>query len=201
MIANITQIIFVQFSISSKCAQLGTKVWPLFFDISVPPDYGAVMKQAQTHSKSGHPSLGRVLGAIIYDSLILFALFMIAGFIVIPVLGRPPTGQGEHLFFQVLLLVIAYLFFCWFWTHGGQTLGMRAWKIRLLNLNNETVTWSVATGRFCLAILSWLLLGLGYLSMLWDREGLSWHDRLSSTYLILMGKQKAQNNPGKDQSN
>ncbi|MFV1993160.1 MAG: RDD family protein, partial [Acidiferrobacterales bacterium] len=107
-----------------------------------------------------------------------------------------PTAQYEQLAFRVLLLVIAYLFFCWFWTHGGQTLGMRAWKIRLLNLDNGPVTWLAATGRFCLAILSWLLLGLGYFSMLWDPDGLSWHDRLSSTHLVLLAKQTAQDNSG-----
>ena len=165
------------------------------------PDYGAVVKQAKTYSKSGRPGLGRVLGAIIYDSLALFALFMVAGFIIIPVLGHPPTGPYEHLAFQVLLLAITYLFFCWFWTHGGQTLGMRAWKIRLVNLDNEAITWAIATGRFCLAILSWLLLGLGYLSMLWDPDGLSWHDRLSSSQLVLLTKQKTGNHTGNIQDN
>ncbi len=179
---------------------LGKKSLPLFFDITASPDYGASMKQAQTQPKSGRAGLGRVLGAIIYDSLALFALFMVAGFMIVPVLGRPPTAQYELLAFRVLLLTIAYLFFCWFWTHGGQTLGMRAWKIRLLNLDNEAVSWPVASGRFCLAILSWLLLGLGYFSILWDPDGLSWHDRLTSTHLILLKKRKARDDSGNGQS-
>jgi uncharacterized RDD family membrane protein YckC len=38
--------------------------------------------------------------------------------------------------------------------------------------------------RFLAAIVSWLPFGLGFWWQLWDRDGLTWHDRLSSTRLV-----------------
>lgn len=139
------------------------------------------------------PGLGRVIGAMLYDGLALVALFMIAGFIFIPLLGHPPATRGEHLLFRIHLFAIAYVFFCWFWTHGGQTLGMRAWKIKLLDQQGLVVGWPAATRRFFFALLSWLPLGLGFLWMMFSAQGRSWHDLLSKTRLIYLPKQKAGN--------
>ncbi len=76
------------------------------------------------------------------------------------------------------------LFFAGFWTHGGQTLGMRAWRIRLVGRGGGRVSWGQATLRFFAAIVSWLALGLGFLWALVDRERHAWHDRCSGTRLI-----------------
>jgi uncharacterized RDD family membrane protein YckC len=158
------------------------------FDMSRLSDYRAPVDQASKKTAQAKPpGLGRVIGAIIYDGLALIALFMVAGFIFIPLLGRPPATRGEHIVFQVYLFMIAYVFFCWFWTHGGQTLGMRAWKIKLVAENGLVVTWSMATRRFLFA-----LFGLGNLWMLFNTRSRSWHDQLSKTRLIYLPKPKDQ---------
>ena len=128
--------------------------------------------------------LARRLGAIFYDALLLLALLMLGSFLYVPVAGRVlPAPLGRTLY-QIFLFAIGFLYFAWFWTHGGQTLGLRTWKLRLVARDGGSITWPQATQRFALALVSWLCLGLGFLWVLVDHEKLAWHDRLSSTRLI-----------------
>lgn len=148
------------------------------------PDYGAAMEAIEKYAQAKRPGLARVLGAIIYDSLALFALCMVAGFIFIFALGHPPATQSQHLIFQGYIFVIVYLFFCWFWTHGGQTIGMRSWKIKLMPQQGKTINWPTASRRFFLATLLWLPLGLGYVWILINSRGLIWYEKLSRSFLV-----------------
>jgi Predicted membrane protein/domain len=128
-------------------------------------------------------SLTRRLAAVIYDSLLLFAVLFVGTF---PVLGLT-DGQAvapKNFLFTLYLLTLGFVFFGWFWTHGGQTLGMRAWRIRVQQCDGTPITWRQAAVRFCCAILSWLPLGAGFLWMLVDRDRLTWHDRCSDTRVI-----------------
>lgn len=86
--------------------------------------------------------------------------------------------------FRSYLLVVAALFFVGFWTRG-ETLGMRAWRLRILGPASEPPGPGRALLRFFAALLSWSALGLGFLWVLVDRDRLAWHDRLSGTRLVL----------------
>ncbi len=77
-------------------------------------------------------------------------------------------------------------FHLWFWTHGGQTLGMRAWRLRLVSDDGDKVTLRQALVRYAVAILSWLVLGLGFLWILFDGKKRAWHDIASRTRLVLV---------------
>ena len=72
--------------------------------------------------------------------------------------------------------------------HGGQTLGMRAWRLQLRNLRPGPISWWQVLLRFLVALPSGLLLGLGYLWILVDRKHLSWHDRYSETCIVQLEK-------------
>ncbi len=128
------------------------------------------------------PRLWRRLAAICYDTLLVVALLMVLTGIVI--IARAGTGvePGEP-WFQALLMVGYWLYFAWSWTHGGQTVGMRAWRMRLVGPDGADVTWGQASSRFAAAWLSALVLGLGFWWGGFDREKLCWHDRLSRTEL------------------
>jgi uncharacterized RDD family membrane protein YckC len=76
------------------------------------------------------------------------------------------------------------LFFTGFWWRGGQTLGMRAWRLKVVRMDGSPLRWSDALKRHLAALLSCLTLGLGFLWVLVDSDGLAWHDRLSATRLI-----------------
>ena len=130
-------------------------------------------------------SLLRRLGAVLYDTLLLLSVLFIATALVLVLTGGEAIPAGNP-FFSSYLLFICFMFYGWFWTHGGQTLGMRAWKIRVQQRNGAAISWWQAMLRFLSAIVSWLALGLGFLWMLVDRDKLTWHDRCSKTVLVLL---------------
>ena len=87
---------------------------------------------------------------------------------------------------QVYLILVCFLFFGWFWTHGGQTLGMRAWRLQLRRIDGQNLAWSTALVRFAGALLSWLPLGLGFFWIAFDPQNRAWHDRLSKSIVIVL---------------
>lgn len=121
--------------------------------------------------------------AIIYDAFLLVAVLFFATAIALP-LNSGQAFSSDQTYFSLYLLAVSYLFYGWFWTHGGQTLGMRAWKITLVNLDGQSVSWRQATLRFFAALLSWACLGMGFLWCLFDNNRACWHDHLSRSYLI-----------------
>jgi len=126
--------------------------------------------------------LGRRLGAILYDGLLVVALLFLGTVPFIAVRGGEPVEPGEAPY-QLVLIVIAWLFFVGFWTRSGRTLGMQSWRLQLEQPDGSPPGIGAATLRFFAAVLSWLPLGLGFWWQLWDRDGLTWHDRLSGTRL------------------
>ena len=120
---------------------------------------------------------------MVYDSLLLFAVLFSATFVLLP------FTQGEaiapnNLLYTIYILTVSFAYLGWFWTHGGQTLGMRAWGIRLVGDRRTAVTWRRSLARFAGALLSWIPCGLGFLWVAFDRDKLAWHDRLSRTRLV-----------------
>lgn len=132
--------------------------------------------------------LVRRLMAVLYDGIVLIAILFCAA--ILPTVIMVSLGnamQEESMVFRlangIYLLLVAFAFYGGFWTHGGQTIGMRAWHIRLVRSDGDAVRWRDAAARFSAAIVSWAVLGLGFLWALIDREGLTWHDRWSATEL------------------
>ena len=134
----------------------------------------------------------RRLLAILYDSLLLACVILFATLLFYWIAGNNFSRDPIlRIVYQSYLLILSYLFFGWFWTHGGQTLGMRAWRLRLLQQADlQPITWRQALVRYLVAILSWLAIGLGFLWALLDRQNRTWHDRLSGTALVLVPKKK-----------
>ncbi len=128
-------------------------------------------------------SLARRLAAIFYDALLLLAILIFATLMVLP-LNYGDAIAPNNPVYTSYLLIVSFFFYAWFWTHGGQTLGMRAWKLRIQTLDGQTINWRHALLRFLAAIPSGALLGAGYLWMLVDKDGLTWHDRFSETMIV-----------------
>jgi len=129
------------------------------------------------------PGLARRLGAIAYDSLLLTAVLFVATAALLPVTGGEAIRSGSS-WYSAYLVVVSFGYFGWFWTHGGQTLGMRSWRLRLTGAGNNGATWRQALVRFVAAGLSWLAFGAGFLWMLVDSDRLTWHDRISATRIV-----------------
>ena len=134
------------------------------------------------------PGLLRRLGAMAYDALLLLALLMLLSYPYVWLTGSVKPGLFVKTLYQLYLLAICFIYYGGFWVHGGQTLGMRTWRIKLVRSDGAPITWMMALKRFVYALLSLLCLGLGFLWALYDRDKLAWHDKLSGTRLIVIRK-------------
>jgi uncharacterized RDD family membrane protein YckC len=157
------------------------------YPLSISPG-GIALNQETNHQAdngAGMINAGffRRLASILYDLLLLLALMALATTAITLPLGMP---EGHWLIlFQILVFeLIPLLFFTGFWSRGGQTLGMRAWRIKLVRQDGGEIGWNDAFRRHLAGLLSCLSLGIGFLWVLIDRDGLAWHDRLSRTRLI-----------------
>ena len=143
-------------------------------------------------SESAPPGFPRRFGAMFYDSLLLLALLMMLSYPYVWLTGSAKPGLIVKTLYQFYLLAICFFYFAGFWVRGGQTLGMRAWRMKLVHNNGGPVTWLIAFKRFAYAWLSLLGLGLGFLWIIYDRDRLAWHDRWSGTRLVLLPKKSMQ---------
>jgi len=146
-------------------------------------------------------SLFKRLISIIYDQFLVIAVFMLAGIVVNTlttfILNGGNAITEEHAYYvlnQFLLLltffIVSFGFYTWFWTHGGQTLGMKTWSLLLLTDKGTTINMKQATKRYFGALLSWALLGLGFIWSLFDEKKRCWHDFFSESYLVQLEKKK-----------
>lgn len=85
---------------------------------------------------------------------------------------------------SINVLVVSFLFYGWFWTHGGQTLGMKAWNLYLVKPDGKFIDWKTAFKRYLAALLSWACLGLGFTWSLLNSNNRTWHDILTDTHII-----------------
>lgn len=127
-------------------------------------------------------SLARRLGALLYDSLLVLALMFLVTLPFIAIRGGEPVESGEGPY-RIALLVMAYLFFVGFWSMHGRTLGMQSWRMQLETVDGKKPDIARASLRFFAAVLSLIPLGLGFWWQIWDKDSLTWHDRLSGTRL------------------
>jgi uncharacterized RDD family membrane protein YckC len=126
------------------------------------------------------PGLLRRLAAIVYDLLLLVAILFVATAALLP-FNSGEAFTSKQFFYPVYLFSVSFLFYGWFWTHGGQTLGLKAWKLRVLTIDQKPINWSQAFIRFTASILSWSLFGVGFLWIILDKNNRAWHDHLSKT--------------------
>jgi uncharacterized RDD family membrane protein YckC len=128
------------------------------------------------------PGLARRLACAVYELLILAALVLIACFPFLAFTGDATSGWRRHLM-QAYVLAVVGAYFVWFWSHGGQTLAMKTWRIRLESAEGGEVTRALAIRRYLFAIAGTALLGIGFLWAFLDRDRQFLHDRLARTRL------------------
>jgi uncharacterized RDD family membrane protein YckC len=130
--------------------------------------------------------LWRRLAAASYDALVVAALWFIATAVAMP-LSRgaiTPDHPLAELIYRLYILTVGFLFFGGFWVRNGQTLGMLAWRVKVVQAGSGAkITWTQALLRYLTSYLSWAAAGLGFWWSLWDKDRKTWHDRLSGTEL------------------
>jgi uncharacterized RDD family membrane protein YckC len=145
-------------------------------------------------SKARPPGLLRRLAALLYDGVLLFGILLLAaGLAIVPYMtlfdGDFPSRAW---WFRAWLVAVIAGFFAYFWTHGGQTLGMSAWRLRLVRADGGSPRLTDALLRLTCAAIALAPAGLGLLWVLIDRDGLAWHDRWSRTQLVMVSRQPQQ---------
>lgn len=163
----------------------------------------------------------RRVAALVYDLLLIVAVLFVVSVPFLPFAGGKPLVPSEvgllAYLYRVCLMAVITLFFGFFWTRQGQTLGMQAWRLRIEDDNGQLLSWSRALFRQAIAILPWIpaFLVLSYAARL-QNDGLRWlgegllmlglidwtamwfdpqrralHDRFSGSRVVLMPRLKA----------
>ena len=152
--------------------------------LSYPNYYGlfCTLFAMSPHVNTVRPGLFRHLMVMVYDLLLLLSSLLLATFPIVALNGGEAIGQGNP-FFIAYLFVVSFGFYGWFWTHGGQTLGMCSWRVFLRSQTHSPVSWQQAFLRFAVSLIAWLPLGLGIWWQYLGKDNVSWPDTLSGTYL------------------
>jgi len=134
------------------------------------------------------PGLIVRLMVVIYDLLLLCGVLFASYALIFALFLVLPDSINQltiiKLFKFCLLVLLAFLFYAWFWVNGGQTLGMKAWHLYLVDENGKFLNWQACGIRFTTAALSWAICGLGFIWILFNRKKLTWHDIASNSQIV-----------------
>lgn len=141
----------------------------------------------ENEQKASLCKLPRRLLAMSYDAVIVIALLMIAGLIALPFSGTD-VRAGRDPLYSLYLLGVWFAYFGGCWRLSGATLGMRAWRVRLVSGAGAVPGWGRCALRWGVAFVSGLAVGLGFAWALFDQRRRCWHDLASDTSLVVVPK-------------
>ena len=148
---------------------------------------GAATNGGGAEIKAVSAGFGRRFAALIYDGFLLAALLMTYTGVILIFTRRavlPETyGAWVYLYRAGLVAVIA-AYYVLNWTRSGQTLGMRAWRLRAVAGDGSRLSAASALLRFLCGFLAWPPAALGVLWLYLDPDRLAIHDRLSGTRIV-----------------
>jgi len=166
----------------------------------------------------------KLLGSTLYDFMLLCAVWLVAGFVyIIPAQmltdidatekNNLTTTEFSGPVFYIYLFIVTWFFFAWFWTHGGQTLGLSSWSLKLQTNEGKNLRWAQTFLRFLIAGTPWLLalfaydqvlshqllaspyhysvFLIGFISLIWtliDKQKRSIQDILTKSQIVIVPK-------------
>src|SRR3546814_276046 len=74
------------------------------------------------------------------------------------------------------------------WRRGGQTLGMRPWRLAVVGADGSVPSWRAPCVRYAVGAVSLLAAGLGFWWAWVDRDSLAWPARASGTRMLRQPK-------------
>jgi uncharacterized RDD family membrane protein YckC len=146
--------------------------------------------------RASSAGFGRRFAALIYDGFLLIAVLMPYTWVVVLIHGGAVTEASGRLSwwaYRAGALAIMAAYYVLNWTRSGQTLGMRAWRLRTLTDSGQRLQVGQAVVRFCWGLAAWLPFGLGVLWLYADPEHLALHDRLSRTRVVVLARSRDRN--------
>lgn len=124
--------------------------------------------------------LGRRLAAMLYDGLLLLAMWIVTCLIWFPLYGAAVSGP----LLTGVLTAETLAFYAYCWRRTGETLGMRAWRLRVVNTEGTSPSWQQIALRLLTAFASFGCFGAGYLWLYIGKTRQTWHDLASNTYVV-----------------
>lgn len=130
-------------------------------------------------------SIWKHFAAFIYDIFPLFGILVITSGLTLVF----RSGNDVHAYtwwFIALIYCEIALYYIYFWKVGGQTIGMRAWKIKIKpkKINQKELSWFQACLRFLVGLLSIALLGLGIFWKVFSKNKSTWMDMISNSQTL-----------------
>jgi uncharacterized RDD family membrane protein YckC len=163
----------------------------VFFDSRYP-----VQMNEHVFEENPRALIGWRLLGLLYDLWPALALWMLVGALF--VLGYTLAGHGaSDNIAPFSATQIASWIACWLvtgayavlsWRRGGQTLGMRPWRLKVVAADGKAPSWRALCVRYAMATVSLSLGGLGFWWAWVDRDRLTWHDRVSGTRMLRLPK-------------
>ena len=155
--------------------------------------YAAAMNASSIPTSAYPAALWQRLSALLYDLFPLLALWLLVAGLSYWIRGAKPVAPGSLAAWAefALLWLVTALYAVVSWRFGGQTVGMRAWRLRVVDEHGQRPTWPALCVRFAAAHGSWALLGLGWLWPLWEPQGRTLHDLISRTRMVRLPKPRA----------
>lgn len=147
---------------------------------------------AAGHGARAGAHIGKRVLAMVYDLLPVLSMWFLLGFLF--AVGYTLAGHAprENIEPWSLLQWLLWLC-CWLvtgayatvsWRRGGQTLGMRPWRLRVVASGDAALSWRGAWLRYAVATLSLAAGGLGFWWAWFNRDRLTWHDRAAGTRMV-----------------
>lgn len=134
---------------------------------------------------TGRPaSIVRRMASMLYEALLLTGVLLLTLLLPHLLIGAFAQRVASAPILWAHLFLILLVYFVGFWRHGGQTLAMKTWRIRLVSRDGRAITTARALQRF---LWCWPTLALGGIGLIWalfDRDRQFLHDRLAGTRLI-----------------
>jgi len=137
---------------------------------------------AQTAALEQAPIGVRLMAAVV-DATLIAGAFLSAVAVATSNLKDLPGMREMEVGSVVALLTAGLLYQILFFTLGEATPGMKYAHLSLCTFDGQRPTRAQRCGRLGALLLSLLPVGLGVAWALFDEGHLSWHDRLSKTYL------------------
>jgi uncharacterized RDD family membrane protein YckC len=136
----------------------------------------------------------RRLAALAYDGLILIALYIMVGMVLVAIIktisGEFPGGFPASVNLS-LMFTICFLYYSHSWRKGGQTIGMKAWRLRITTLDGSHIRLSHCMLRTSMGFFSLVIFGVGFFWAWLDKQQRTWHDMASLTRIVYLPKDMA----------
>lgn len=148
------------------------------------------MDHVQTNAAALPPaSLRRRLASLLYEVLLLLGVWAFTFMVPYLVLGVMWHITPNGVLLWAHMFVVFGVYFLWYWQHGGQTLAMQTWRIKLVSTGSlSEPTQAQLIRRYLLSWPSLMFFGAGLFWALFDRDRQFLHDRFSGTKVVYLGK-------------